>query len=500
MGQCCSRVQNKISDEDQAQNKANRAFPNNNTIVLNQQQFVFEHINENIRDQYQISKVLGTGAYGEVRLCTHRKTGARRAVKIINKSYLDEEESKRFLEELEILKKLDHPNIVKLYEIYQDAKRYFAVMEYCSGGELFDQIIQRPYYSERDAAIIMKQLLSGVSYCHSMKIVHRDLKPENMLLDSNKSANIKIIDFGTSQVYDPQSHLKHKFGTPYYIAPEVLQGKYTEKCDVWSCGVIMYVLVCGTTPFTGRDDGEVIMNVTKGLYKIEGPIWAKISADAINLVQKMLTFNPDKRISATDALQHPWLSTNIDSLQMNEVINSEALSNLRKFNANTKMQQAALKFLTTHMVSKKEKEELMKVFQVLDKNGDGKLSKEELIQGYSQTMDAQSAEVEMQRIMELADVDLNGKIDYTEFITATIDKKKLLSKDRLRAAFQLFDSNGDAYISPDELKQILDLGRKLDEEVWKKMVSEVDLNQDGEISYEEFEIIMTKLFETGSYQ
>lgn len=139
---------------------------------------------------------------------------------------------------------MDHPNIVRLFEVYQDHKRYFIITELCTGGELFDQIIKRPYYSERDAAIIMKQVLSAVGYCHAENIVHRDLKPENLLLDSDgPGAVIKVIDFGTSQKYDPEKKMHQTYGTPYYIAPEILAGEYNEKCDVWSCGVIMYILL-----------------------------------------------------------------------------------------------------------------------------------------------------------------------------------------------------------------------------------------------------------------
>ncbi len=151
---------------------------------------------------------------------------------------------------------------MRLFEVYQDPKRYFIVTEHCSGGELFEQIIKRPYYSERDAAIILKQVLSAVSYCHSMKIVHRDLKPENLLLDSEKdNAMIKVIDFGTSQSFDPNSKMHQTYGTPYYIAPEILAGEYTEKCDVWSCGVILYILLSGKPPFDGDTDEEILRNV-----------------------------------------------------------------------------------------------------------------------------------------------------------------------------------------------------------------------------------------------
>lgn len=144
----------------------------------------------------------------------------------------------------------------------------------------------------------MKQVLAAVSYCHSKHIVHRDLKPENLLLESEGQGAIKVIDFGTSQVFDPSSKMHQTYGTPYYIAPEILAGEYTEKCDIWSCGVILYILLCGRPPFDGENDDEILENVSKGVYKVSGPIWSRVSAEGIDLVKKMLNFDQYKRISA----------------------------------------------------------------------------------------------------------------------------------------------------------------------------------------------------------
>lgn len=191
---------------------------------------------------------MGSGAFGEVRKCIDKRSGAERAVKIIDRQGMSEKESAMLEREIEILKEFDHPNIVKLYEAYLDKKRYFLVTELCTGGELFDQIIKKPYYSERDAALVLKQVLMAVAYCHSKNIVHRDLKPENLLLQAEGAGSgsvIKVIDFGTSMKYDPSKKMKQTYGTPYYIAPEVLEGNYDNKCDIWSCGVIMYILLSG---------------------------------------------------------------------------------------------------------------------------------------------------------------------------------------------------------------------------------------------------------------
>lgn len=168
---------------------------------------------------------------------------------------MDEDETRMLFNEINILRELDHPNIVKMYEFFEDEKRYYIVTEICKGGELFDEIIARGKFTEKDAAVLMKQVLSCVNYCHKNHIVHRDLKPENILLEQNKDFDqIKIIDFGTSLLFDSAKSLDEKLGTPYYIAPEVLNKKYNEKCDIWSCGVIVYILLSGMPPFNGQSD------------------------------------------------------------------------------------------------------------------------------------------------------------------------------------------------------------------------------------------------------
>ena len=199
--------------------------------------------------------MLGSGAFGEVRVCGHRENGAQRAVKVLRKSHMDEDEKRMFFNEINILKDLDHPNILKMYEFFEDDKRYYIVTDICKGGELFDEIVARGKFTEKDASVLMKQVLGCINYCHTNNIVHRDLKPENILLESNKAFDqIKIIDFGTSLVIQDGEKLDEKLGTPYYIAPEVLAKNYGSKCDIWSCGVITYIILSGIPPFNGASD------------------------------------------------------------------------------------------------------------------------------------------------------------------------------------------------------------------------------------------------------
>lgn len=227
----------------------------------------------NIKDHYIMEDQLGKGAFGFVRLATHRVTNQKRAVKTIHKNSIinDTEERAKFISEIEILRKTDHPNIVKLYEFYEDEEHYHLVTEVVKGGELFDYIIKSKMLSEKIAAHFMRQLLSAVLYCHQKNIVHRDLKPENLLLEtSGPDATLKVIDFGTSAICEPTKNLTQKYGTAYYIAPEVLRKDYNEKCDIWSCGVILYILLSGKPPFYGRNDRDIIRRVEKGEYSMKG--------------------------------------------------------------------------------------------------------------------------------------------------------------------------------------------------------------------------------------
>jgi len=443
-----------------------------------------------ISDFYKIGKTLGEGAYGKVYQVQHRTTGMIRGMKAIKKKSVLKEEQEKLFSEVSILKDLDHPNIVKLYELFQDENYYYLIMEFCTGGELFDRIQAMHSFTEKIAAEYMKQILSAVVYCHSKGIVHRDLKPENLLLDSKGlDARLKVIDFGTSKKFSAGVKMTQKFGTAYYIAPEVLNKNYDEKCDVWSCGVIMYILLCGYPPFGGANDREILQKVKLGRYKFDEEDWGKISEDAKNLIKKMLTFNPTDRISAREALNDKWIQNNAAQ----GTINQRTLKNLADFSTRNKLKQAILTFIVTQMTSQSEKDELQRTFQSLDKDGNGVLTKEELIDGYKKVFaDKNDAELEVRRIIEEVDINHSGYIDFTEFVVAAMNREKLLSSKKLEQAFSMFDQDGDGFITRSELANVMG-GIELDDSQWKALVEEVDTNKDGKISQEEFMNLLIKL-------
>jgi calcium-dependent protein kinase len=301
----------------------------------------------------------------------------------------------------------------------------------CKGGELFDEIIARGKFTEKDAAVLVKQILSCINYCHKNKIVHRDLKPENVLLEQNKDFDqIKIIDFGTSLVHTGQGHLDEKLGTPYYIAPEVLNKKYNEKCDLWSIGVITYIILSGMPPFNGNTDQEIMKKVKQGKFSFSDPCWSSISDKAKDFITQLFIYDIDKRPSAEQALQHAWI-TEMSQLTVDTAQAQTALTNLKGFSADQKLKQATFAFIATQLLSKSEKEQLAKVFKEIDTNGDGVLSLEEVLLGYDKFFGKAKDQEDIIKMFKSVDTDNSGFIDYTEFVIASMDEKTLLSNDKL---------------------------------------------------------------------
>lgn len=205
------------------------------------------------------------GEYGEVRICVHRTSGSERSVKILKKNHMDDYQKRTFYNEITILKDLDHPNIIKMYEFFEDRKRFYIVTDICKGGELFEIIEEHGKFNEKDTCILMKSILGCVNYCHLNNVIHRDLKPENVLMEKSlESDSIKIIDFGLSVKAEAASRYSEMVGTPYYVAPEVMNKNYGKKIDVWACGVITYILLGGVPPFNGHSDKEILKKVKKG--------------------------------------------------------------------------------------------------------------------------------------------------------------------------------------------------------------------------------------------
>jgi len=268
---------------------------------------------------------------------------------------------------------------------------------------------------------------------------YRDLKPENILLEQNKDFDqIKIIDFGTSLVFDSNKTLDEKLGTPYYIAPEVLNKKYNEKCDIWSCGVILYIILSGIPPFNGQSDQEIMKKVRIGKFSFSDPAWNNVSDKAKDLISKLLTYDTEHRPSAEEALRHPWI-IEMSTAQVDSNIAMGALSNLKTFRADQKLKQATFAFIASQLLTKSEKENLAKIFKAIDKNGDGKLSKDEIMEGYDLFFGKNLDKADIEKMFDAVDIDQSGFIDYSEFVVAAMNEKQLLTNEKLQSAFKMFD-------------------------------------------------------------
>jgi calcium-dependent protein kinase len=303
-----------------------------------------------------------------------------------------------------------------------------------------------------------------------------------------------LIDWGGARYFQKNKKLNKISGTPYYIAPEVLDEKYDEKCDVWSCGVILYILLCGYPPFNGDSDIEIMKTVKKGKFEFPIEEWGSISKEGKELVANMLKYDPKARFSAEDCLKHPWFKC-IDGGDHKKQISANLINNMKKFGAGRKLEQATVSFIVTQLISKEERNELLSQFQTWDKNGDGVLSKEEIFEGYKALYGELKASEEADKIMESCDLDGNGTIDYNEFLAATMNRNKILSKTNLEAAFAAFDKDGSGKISADEIMMIFNKSGNLEDKARiQKIIDEADENGDGEISFDEFKVLMSKFF------
>ena len=501
---------NNISNENKFQRKGKRSISLTQKKKMGSQIFKEElklkvSINTIIEEnsglptqKYKIISKLGDGSYGIVYLAVNIITKQNVAMKKIDKVKENAIDDMEIKNEIEILKKLDHPNIVKIIEFFSTPKAYYIITDFCGCGELYNQI--KHQYTEGQLAVLFYQVLSGLYYLHTKNIVHRDLKLENILISEIEKDNntnekyfwVKIIDFGTAKIFEKNKNEKAVVGSSYYIAPEVLHKNSNEKCDTWSVGVILYMLIVGRAPFDGKSDDEIIENIEKGEFNSKHIKMLNSSDEVQDLVKKLLEVNVKKRLSSSEALKHPWFKKfNGKSLYSN--IDKETvmiyLNRLRKFEINSKFQQMVLAFIVHNIPNNNESKDILKIFRMFNTNDDGKLTKKELLDGLIKYFNEKEIKKEIDDIFLLLDGANRGFIEYEEFLRATLEQKTLLSNENLTYAFNFFDGDGCGKISVEKIKKFF-VNDKVSEDVFRNIFNEIDSNGDGEIDYDEFKDMM----------
>eukprot|EP00240_Pyramimonas_obovata_P001787 CAMPEP_0118929800 /NCGR_PEP_ID=MMETSP1169-20130426/6692_1 /TAXON_ID=36882 /ORGANISM="Pyramimonas obovata, Strain CCMP722" /LENGTH=520 /DNA_ID=CAMNT_0006872055 /DNA_START=55 /DNA_END=1617 /DNA_ORIENTATION=+ len=502
MGNCCGKTDDGGSKPAAAAvSKPLIATPASATKAPTPQKPVFEEkklthrgsvLNRDVgtlTDYWTLGKELGRGQFGVTKLATHKETGQVCACKSISKitKLKTKEDRMDVRREMDIMYHLQgHDNIVELVDAYEDKEDVHLVMELCSGGELFDRIVDKKYYSEKAAATTFRTIMNVVAQSHALGVMHRDLKPENFLLkDKTDAALVKATDWGLSAFFRPSQSFHDVVGSAYYIAPEVLRRNYGPEADVWSAGVILYILLCGVPPFWAETEAGIFAEIRKGKFDMVSKPWNKISSQAKDLVSKLLIMNPKNRITAAEALNHPWLRVGGEA--PDDVLDDTVLKRMKKFSGMNRLKKMALQQIASNM-AQHEITGLKELFLAFDTDRSGTITLAELQEGL-QKMGSPLSSPEVVEVMAAADIDGDGNISYEEFIAATLHMNKVKNNENLWKAFCSFDTDNSGFITPDELTAALKK-YNMDVQHIDEILKDVDVNGDGSIDYEEFVVLM----------
>ena len=507
-----------VKDEEQEEKKFVRKGKRSTTLIEKSklgQKLIAAEMNVQVKQEtliiqekgnpskkYKPTKILGSGSFGSVYEAKNTIFQNTVAMKVIKKDPNNEIDEQEIKNEIDILKKLSHPNIVKIYEFYISNSHYYIITEFCKEGELFSYIKNK--YSERQLAVLFYQVFSGLWYLHDNKILHRDIKLENIMISKKEKDNesgeelfwVKIINFGTAKIFEKNKKEKDVVGSSYYIAPEVLKQNYNEKCDTWSVGVILYMMLVGRAPFDGKDDEEIISKINSGEYNSKEPRLLKHSPEVRDLVSKLLQKDLSRRYSAKEALGHTWfekyggrsLFSNFKREEIEPYIN-----NLINYSFNSKIQQLVIAFLVHNLPNDESSINVLKLFRYFNKSGNCKLTKEELMNGLYDYKDKNEVNNVVDHLFALLDGDNNGYIEFEEFLRACVDKKTILTSTYLKYAFKFLDKEKTGTLNTEKIiKAFVLKSNKILEAVFNNTLNSVDRDGDGIINFEEFQELMLK--------
>lgn len=442
----------------------------------------YHRLPKKMEDDYEVSqKVLGSGYNGVVRMGTSKLNKATRvAVKAFKLAGLQGDKKQQLESEVEIFLCMDHPHVTRLFDVYESSDTLYLIMECMDGGELFDRVTELKQFSERDAADAVWQMLLALNYLHSHGMVHRDLKLENFLYDQKNSSHLKLIDFGFSKVWEPNVKMHVSCGTLSYVAPEVLEKSYTSQCDLWSLGVIVFILLAGYMPFSGSEAVQT-KNISEGKYRMKPERWKNVGQEATDFVKSLLQLDPKKRLTAEGALQHKWIKDRHLISHTNEDDEKLVIEGLRNFGHATKFRRCCMEMMAWSL-SNEERAKVRDYFVKMDKSQQGTITLAELKTVLVEKFHIPDSETK--EIFMALDSNQDEEIHYSDFLAAMVNTRIALHDDMLKQAFSKFDVDNTGYITRENLAEVL--GESFEGEKVDALLAEADLLHDGRISYQEF--------------
>ena len=452
-------------------------------------------------DKYKIEELIGKGEFSLVYRATLKSNGESRAFKVIKKDEKNFKQSQELIQEIKLLEETDNPYIVKMYEFYDCPRAICLINEYLKGGSIYDKLKKEKKFSEFNTAIIIFQVLSALSFCHSHKIIHRNLNLTNILIDIKDPhfTHIKIIDFSTSAKMVKGSEMEESKSNIKFTAPEVLKGKYNETRDIWSVGVIMYILLTGIYPFDGKDILKIKAEIELCNVNYNNENLKKCSNECIDLLKELL--NKDKnRISAQNAIKHIWfknlnIKERLTFLPFEKI--KKVLEQIMKFKPKKTLQKLCLAYLVRNF-NDESVNDASNLYLQIDYNNDGSIDENEFVMHLKEIIEKTGEKIDesyLKKVFENIDIDKSGTVEYSEFVAAGVKKELILKEQNLRESFDFFDKNKNGLINLEDLRVVFMKFKGFSQDEFSSIVSDVDADENNEIDFEEYKNVMNNIME-----
>ena len=452
-------------------------------------------------DKYKIEELIGKGEFSLVYRATLKSNGESRAFKVIKKDEKNFKQSQELIQEIKLLEETDNPYIVKMYEFYDCPRAICLINEYLKGGSIYDKLKKEKKFSEFNTAIIIFQVLSALSFCHSHKIIHRNLNLTNILIDIKDPhfTHIKIIDFSTSAKMVKGSEMEESKSNIKFTAPEVLKGKYNETRDIWSVGVIMYILLTGIYPFDGKDILKIKAEIELCNVNYNNENLKKCSNECIDLLKELL--NKDKnRISAQNAIKHIWfknlnIKERLTFLPFEKI--KKVLEQIMKFKPKKTLQKLCLAYLVRNF-NDESVNDASNLYLQIDYNNDGSIDENEFVMHLKEIIEKTGEKIDesyLKKVFENIDIDKSGTVEYSEFVAAGVKKELILKEQNLRESFDFFDKNKNGLINFEDLRVVFMKFKGFSQDEFNSIVSDVDADENNEIDFEEYKNVMNNIME-----